>query len=140
MNNKTTIHLSPALAKLREISKENPSQGFGGMLTTIVERYNEIVRRKKLNLSEAEWNLIRDTMNASCYWDRPDSILVLPIAVRDSIELDKADEKWDVDGTALLEKLGSADYSDLCAIVDRVETWWRDQKYTDYEKSNRIKP
>lgn len=97
------------------------------MLTTIVERYSEIVRRQKTDLSSGEWNLIRDTMNASCYWDRPDAVMILPIAVRDSIAIDKTGEKWDVDGQALVDKLSRMDYAALVSIVESVEAWWREQ-------------
>lgn len=128
MSYKTSIHLSPALSRLRDVAKENPHQGFGGMLTTIVERYNEIVRRHKPDLEEAEWNLIRDSMSSSAYWDRPESVSALPISIRDAIDLDGLDKKWEIDRDSLLKKMNEMDYAALASVVESVEDWWRKQE------------
>lgn len=90
-----------------------------------IERYREICRRElaALDLSEAEWDLLRDGLNG--VWHEPArSIGALHIGVRDSIELDGLATKRGVDGPALVAKLEGLSYAGCVAVVDAVERWW----------------
>lgn len=88
----------------------------------MMERYAEVCRRSLPELSEAEWSLLRDSLNG---WapEPAASVGWLAMGVRDSIELDGLDTKWGVDSSALLERLENLDYAGCCAVLDAVERW-----------------
>jgi hypothetical protein len=105
-------------------------RGLGGdrsaAVSRMMERYAEVCRRHLPDLTEAEWNLLRDSMNGLCP-EPAASVAWLAMGVRDSIALDHLDEKWDVDGLGLIRKLDALDYAGCCAVLDAVERWWVEQ-------------
>lgn len=89
------------------------------------DRYREIMRRTQIEkkLTEAEWNLMRDSLNGTI--NEPASqITRLWHGIEDSIKLDGLAQKWDVDGDALLSKLRDLTYVEEVAAVEFVERWW----------------
>jgi hypothetical protein len=73
-------------------------------------------------LSVAEMSLILDTLNGA--WVDQNSIAWIHAEVEDAIRLNQLDEKWKVDGPALLAKLRQLDYIHSCALADAAERWW----------------
>lgn len=88
----------------------------------MMERYAEICRRSLPELSDAEWDLLRDSLNG---WlpEPAASVGWLAMGVRDSIEMDGLAGKWGVDGPALLSRLEALDYAGCLAVLDAVEQW-----------------
>lgn len=91
-----------------------------------LERYYAIVRDelRQLPLTRNEVLLVLDAMNG---------VLVEPpmmyrgavlLDVADHIRLNAADEKWDVDGEALIRRLEALSPGTLMAIVDMAERFW----------------
>lgn len=89
----------------------------------MMERYAEVCRRALPELTDAEWDLLRDSLNG---WlpEPAASVGWLAMGVRDSIELDGLADKWGVDGPALLSRLEALDYAGCLAVLDAVERWW----------------
>lgn len=83
----------------------------------------EARRRLAYVFTEQECGLLVDAMNGTLFAD-PMTIRLLPATIADTIEYDRLDAKWDVDGDALMAKLGKLSYYDLLCIVDTVEHWW----------------
>jgi hypothetical protein len=79
-------------------------------------------------LSEGEWNLLRDILN-STHMD-PGQVRrwpwLLAADVRDSAP-DGLAEKWAVDLEALARRLESLHPADAWAVVDSVRRWWAEQ-------------
>lgn len=92
-----------------------------------VERYTDLLNRARVALrdhfSAAELSLIVDASNGVIYdtW----SIPALWMGIEDSIQLDRTDVKWSVDGPALVEKLKFLTPTECAAIVDATERFWR---------------
>jgi hypothetical protein len=46
------------------------------------------------------------------------------VEVKDGIQLDGLDKKWNINGAALVEKIKSLPYPEKCALIDASERWW----------------
>lgn len=80
---------------------------------------------RAVNLTEGEASLICDACNGTAFVDNR-SISMLWAEIDDAIRLDGLDDKWHVDGPALVEKLRTLTWGQTAAIVDAVERFWAD--------------
>lgn len=80
-----------------------------------------------INLSLPEAMLIIDSLNG--YLMTPELPQLMVHNVRDSIEMDGLDKKWNVDAQALMQKLGQLTPIECLAITDAVERWWINPTY-----------
>lgn len=92
-----------------------------------LERYYDALDRERRELRKnflpAEISLITDCLNGTVFSDAM-SVGMLYGEIEDGIQLDKLDEKWEVDGQALVEKLNRLTYTQNLAIIDAVERYW----------------
>src|ERR671922_2751059 len=92
-----------------------------------LERYEEILKQARVKLleifTEKEMALIIDVLNGTLF-SEPISIHMVYGEVGDGINMDALDQKWEVDGKALVEKVRNLDYAEKVALVDAVERWW----------------
>ncbi len=105
-----------------------------------LERYfyllGERRRRLKDNFTQGEMSLLVDACNGIVWWDAH-CIKLLPREIEDAIMLNKLDEKWEVDGPALVARLKELDLVALCALMDSVERFWSGpylKEQPDYSK------
>lgn len=122
---RTTIHRSKMLDTAIGASPASVS----GRLSTIADRYLEILRRTRVArlFSEAEINAMRDVCNGT--WFEPAQLI--DGAILANVEDGEADglyEKWEIDGAALREKLRGLDFTHQVALVEEIEQWWRTQR------------
>lgn len=78
-----------------------------------------------IQLTERESALILDALNGTMFYD--DKVLVESILwqeIADAISLDKLDQKWEVDGPALVAKLKAASHEDATQIVKLAQEFW----------------
>ena len=93
------------------------------MIQRIVSRYEELTRRDLPKLSVGEWRLCADALNGT--WLRESwSIAGVWLEIADGIKMNMLDEKFEVDGPALIEKLGKFTFGQTVALVDTVERYW----------------
>lgn len=120
------IYLTPA-ANEALATRTTGNRDVSQVACRIIERYAEVVKRRKPELSEAEWNLIREACNG---WVVEPAAAVgwLSMQVEDAIKINNLDRKWQVDGAALVKKVRSLDYADCLAVVDDVEQYWTHHK------------
>lgn len=121
-----SLYLTPGADEALEARSRGGERGSGdrsAAASRMIERYAELARRSLPELTEAEWNLVRDALNG---WlpEPAASVGWLAMGVRDAIKLDGLDDKWAVDGDALLERLEALDYAGCLAVLDAVERWW----------------
>lgn len=45
--------------------------------------------------------------------------------IADAVSLDRLDEKWEIDGAALVEKIRASGILGQTALIDASERWWR---------------
>lgn len=85
------------------------------------------------HFTEAELNLIMDSCNGFMIMidlgegrilTQPGQAIALNVS--DSIRLDRLDEKWGVDGKALVSKIAELDLPAQYALVDLIERFWDD--------------
>lgn len=94
-------------------------------LTRLYFLYDRALRRLDLTVDEA--CLIVDAMNGTIHDER--TSLMFSFGVEDAIQLDGLDEKWGVDGNALMDKLSTLDEIGCMAVVDAAERYWHNEKY-----------
>jgi hypothetical protein len=121
---RTSIMLySRAEAFINARSEDN----FSSALNQSIERYEEILKQARVKLleifTEKEMALIIDVLNGTLF-SEPISIHMVYGEVGDGINMDALDQKWEVDGKALVEKVRNLDYAEKVALVDAVERWW----------------
>jgi len=114
---------SPVLAALKLRNEDNLS----GAISRAVMRYLSVLAYERRELrpqfSPAECGLILDACNGIAFMDSF-SVRLFPEGVRDAIEMDRLDQKWQVDGPSLLAKLDATTFSQRMALVDAVQRWW----------------
>ncbi len=122
---KFNISLQPET--VAEIDARNSGENRSGTISKMLSRYLYTLadsrRRLREMLSDAEMSLILDTLNGTGFFDEHAPIFI-DAEISDAISLDHLDEKWSVDGPALIAKLRTLSYADKLAIVDASERWW----------------
>ncbi len=109
MNRKTNLYFGPPLAILTE-SEKNTLE-ISGKVNRTAERYLEILRYHGLELSEAERAFLSRVCGIG--FMSPEEIMELPDEVRFNAFHSKSFDKL-----ALAEKLESASFADLVAVVE----------------------
>ena len=116
----------PAPVVEQALAHNGGGRGLSHRLAQIADRYLEVLREARTSLpalSEAEWSLLRDSLNGTLH-EPAAMIRAMWVGVDDSIRLDGLDVKWGVDGAALVAKLRTLDYAQALAVVEAVEAWW----------------
>jgi hypothetical protein len=130
----TSVNLQPAtIAKLDE--RGSRSSVINRDLDRLYTLYSRALRRIGLTIDEA--CLIVDVLNGTIRDTR--SALMFSFGVKDAIELDGLDEKWNVDGRALIEKLSTLDEISCMAVVDAAERYWYGEKYREMDVREGVK-
>lgn len=134
MGKKISVYLSDgALAELDRTSTihhdGSVERNTSGRLSSIVERYGEIVRRHVPALTLAEWCAICDANNGCFMDDIPESVTMLWANVVDSPGLD---EKWGIDAAGdLVTKMRRFSYAESIAVAEVVQRFWSDTRSRD---------
>lgn len=125
---KTSVTLDPRI--LAEIDRRVEYDTEGSRSATIsrlLERYFSLLRRARGDLrhmfSDGEIMLIVDVLNGVAFFDTFGIYLIVH-EVADGIEMDRLDQKWQVDGPALVAKLKGLNDAQTLAIVEGVTMWW----------------
>lgn len=101
--------------------------GDGPLSTSLnraIDRYREILRRARVDLTYAERDAVRDALRG---WAAEPAAMIAggpALEVMDAIE-DGLAERHGVDGRALIEKLRALTFEQEVALVDSVERYWR---------------
>lgn len=122
MPSKTAIYLPDLMIEQLE-ARERDESSRSGLLARIVDRYAETVRRELPDLEVGEWKLLCDSLNGVIH-EPAGHVGWFAAGVEDSIRLDKLDEKWKVDGKALIRKLSRMSFAQSLAVVDTAERYW----------------
>ena len=119
---KVSITLMPDVREEVARRGENRSRAINESLA----RYYALLARARAAMRPmfrtGEQALLADVLKDPVW--QPATIRLLPAVVEGAIRVDHADEKWTVDGEALLAKLRALDPISLVALVDGVEQFW----------------
>lgn len=126
---KTSVTLDPRI--LAEIDRRTEKFSGEGNRSAVIsrhlDRYFSLLARARRELrellSDGETMLIVDVLNSVGFWDTL-GIYMVAHEVADGISLDRLDQKWKVDGKALIEKLSNLTDAQHLALVDSVTMWW----------------
>lgn len=117
----TTIKISNETAEYVKLRFDFASSG----VEEILNRYKDLIAMEKrdLGLTKNEAMLIVDSLNSTMK-----NLMVvqgLAFNIEDGIHYEGLDEKWEVDGKALLEKIKNYNNLQKLAILDGVEYYWQ---------------
>lgn len=126
---KTSVTLDPRI--LAEIDRRTEKFSGEGNRSAVIsrhlDRYFSLLARARRELREllgdGETMLIVDVLNGVGFWDTF-GIYMVAHEVADGISLDRLDQKWKVDGKALVDKLSNLTDAQHLALVDSVTMWW----------------
>ncbi len=106
-----------------EIQARNEGHGPGPTARRDLERYYYMIRSSTPTFSEAEARLLVDALSGII--TEPHTAHLLWAVVDDAIRLGRLDEKWGVDGWALVQRLrNDLTPFEALAIADAVERVW----------------
>lgn len=94
-----------------------------------VERYYSLInwslREVQYHFSYAEIALIADVLNGIGFhsWEMQPS-RSLRMNLIDAIEMDRLDEKWQVDATVFRGKLNALTDAQAAAVIEAIDLWW----------------
>lgn len=119
---KKNVSFDPRIAQ--EI--KNRGSEFSPTMGRMLERYLEIIRRARANLSTIfsvpEMSLILDVVNGIDF-SAPIGIAYIAQEIADSAP-DGVGQKWNVDVQTLAQKIDGLSYGEKVALVDTCERWW----------------
>lgn len=120
---KLSISLSPEAGAIVAARDDGNTSGA---ISEIIERYNAILARERAELrnqlSPNEMALIIDVTNGSLFYSY--ALGLLWAEVSDGIALERLDQKWEIDGADLVEKVKAAGIAGQAALIDACERWW----------------
>lgn len=123
---KLSVSIRPDI--MAEIEKRVEYDNVSGALNKCLERYVALLARSlaewRSQLSDRECALILDATNGTMFADTF-SLSHLWGEVADAISLDGLDQKWEVDGAGLVDKIKTSGMIGQAALVDASERWWR---------------
>lgn len=125
---KVTISLMPEMtAKINQRNERGDTGNRSFAIAKQLGRYFDMIDQHKRELrgmlSDKECALILDTFNGVAFMD-PVAIRYAWHEVSDAISMDRLDQKWEIDGKALVKKLQALSFGHLIALVDSAEIWW----------------
>lgn len=126
LRTRTSIYLNPPLAAALSSCK---SGTISNRLGQVCDRYAEINRRARIaqQFSEAELNSILDCCNGTQF-EPSENIDGAVLANFEDGLVDGLAEKWGISAPAMISKLRTLTYSDQVALVENIETFWRNKK------------
>jgi len=100
------------------------------ILQTSSARYHKLLAygrsQLKAKFDEKELSLVLDCLNATYLQDQAEIWLnCLHFEIEDAIEFEHLDEKWEVDGACLVQKIETAEKSTIMALIDFADFFWR---------------
>ena len=116
------IHVSLPNDLLSQIDERG--QARSTIISRDLNRLYTLYRRalRQIDLAVDEACLIVDALNGSL--TTADDASLLWARVEDAIHYDKLDEKWNVDGRALVDKLRGLNEIQALAVADAAERFW----------------
>ena len=113
---------------MKEISKRYHVEGERSMaINRSLDRYFDLLTRTRRELrqllNDKEMGLILDALNGTAFFDTF-GIYLVHHEIADAISMDRLDEKWEIDGKALVDKMTAMNDAQRLALVDAVQVWW----------------
>lgn len=119
-----------AIEVLDQRSASNPqgyvmgegTRNYSKAIGELIDRYDYIVKHNVPKFSAGEWKIIVEAIGGQLVeaW----AIGHVTAGIVDSISLDGAAERFEVDGEAMIKKLKKLGYVQKLAMVDVVECYW----------------
>lgn len=119
MARRTTIYLTD-----RAEAVLSGGESLSGSINRVADRYYEVVRRSRIDLSPAELNAVRDALSG---WLAEPAATISggpALEVEDALA-DGLAERHGIDGPVLVAKLRGLTYAQEVSLVDSVEQHWR---------------
>lgn len=126
------FHVSMAEDVLKQVEERGEARST--IITRDLDRLYTLYRRalKRTGLTIDEACLITDALNGSLM--TADTAHLLWASIEDAIKYEGLQEKWGVDGKALVEKLRcSLNEIQTMAVIDAAERFWNNEKYRDQD-------
>lgn len=125
-----TLTLILSMAVMQEITKRckdaSEKNEFARIIDRDIARYYTLLAGARNTCCErfsaTEILLVTDAVRGTLWL--PDTVCYLADDVEEGIEHDKLDEKWSVDGKALVAKLRELSFAQTMSFVDATERFW----------------
>lgn len=125
MNRKPPVQLRPDTnldAELTARSKDELPAARNAIAARDLERYYALLTASAPKFRQSEAMLIADALNGSL--NEVHSMRLLWASIQEAIEYDGLDQKWGVDGAALVARLRALSLAEIYAVTDAIERAW----------------
>jgi hypothetical protein len=104
--------------------------GDTSAINAIGDRYLEMVRRHRPELTLDEWCAVADALNGawSEHLGNHEAATVITLGMAQTIHDSDVGEKWDVDAASLVRAVDALDYAGRLAVLHVVEAVWADDR------------
>lgn len=101
-------------------------EGCGDVAVQCLEKYFYLMEegRSTLNLTMQEALVILDALNGSIVFANEGLVRSAWISIQSAIEYHQLDKAWNIDGSALVEKIKNLSLMETFALVDACERFW----------------
>lgn len=117
------ITIDPAILEQLDQRGDNRSEQIRMDLSRYYRLLAEARGRLRTLLTPAELSAIIDIQNGHWYHERLD-LAEITANVADGCRLEGLDKKWNIDGSALLDKLRTLDLLSVHALTDATQRFW----------------
>lgn len=129
MAKKSSIYIPDRLDAVLGPCGETTGMSLSGRIAAIVDRYGEIIRRHRPQLTRAEWMLLMDALNGWASWAEAGRTLMIGIAleVEDAIAMHRLDAKWGLapqQAQELVRRLRELSFAEAISVIDAAEMFW----------------
>lgn len=135
----TQVNLRPVGRLQNDIAERiEPGKSAGLIGQRDLTRYYEALDIHRSQFSLAEAMLLADALNGCLFSDLV-SIQLVWASIDDAIKEDQLDQKWGVDGPAVVQQLRDMTYIQKLAVVDAIERAWNSPTYRFMNMEDRLK-
>ncbi len=123
----STKSISPGPELESFLKKRKGVREDSAAINAAVGAYEDFVRENMPQLSWREWVTLFDALHGNSFLltGIRQAAQGIPFGLSDSFILDGLDEKWKINGSALVDKVGSMTLSQRMAIIDASWRFWR---------------
>lgn len=123
MAERKSIYIGRGLA--RALAQQDLFGGTTGMVNVIGDRYAEICRRERPELTLDEWCAVCDALNGVWSFQLgDDGAANLPALMPEIHDAPGLSEKWEVDVPRICAILNGLSFAGRIAVIDLVERFW----------------
>lgn len=127
MSKKTSIYIADRLTRFAD---EHSADTLSGLINATAARYEVMCRRSLPALSHDEWGALFEAIGQGGPGAHPEPEAIASYLIGNIADFGARQTRWDVDSSALVQRIAALPYAAQVAVLDAVERFWSSQDAT----------